>query len=575
MDQNRLPLFIAISAAILIGFQFILPHRPPHVPPPPVQAAALSQPGKPVEPGAAVATNAAAPVPRNVPRLTIDADRVKGSLSLLGARLDDIDLRDYHDTVSKSSPLVRLLEPSSDPLPSSIQLGWSASDGTKVPDDSTVWTSSGGDLTSAHPVTLTWDNGQGQVFRVDLSIDQNYMFSARQSVHNSGSKPVAVLPWQRARRDYVQPPASYSVLFEGIMGVSAGQTHQETYPSARKKADAADGVAYAGDDKGGWSGFIDKYWLTAVIPDQANVEHSQWYYSHDDGIDHYQISYQATAPQTVAPGGDAVTNSRLFVGAKEVHLLDHYENQDNVPLLSYAVDWGWFFFITKPFFYAIDFLFSVTGNFGVAILIFTLFVKLVFYPLASKSYESMGKMRLLAPKVQAARERFKDDPAKQQQAMMEVYKQEGVNPAAQLGGCLPMLLQIPVFFSLYKVILVTIEMRHAPFFGWIRDLSATDPTNVFNLFGLIPIDPSALSPLLHLGIWPLILGVTMFIQQKLNPPPPDPVQARMFQFMPVIFTFMMGRFPAGLVIYWCWNNTLTIAQQWWIQKHTTLKKAKA
>jgi YidC/Oxa1 family membrane protein insertase len=270
-----------------------------------------------------------------------------------------------------------------------------------------------------------------------------------------------------------------------------------------------------------------------------------------------------------------VTNSRLFVGAKEVHLLDHYENQDNVPLLSYAVDWGWFFFITKPFFYAIDFLFSVTGNFGVAILIFTLFVKLVFYPLASKSYESMGKMRLLAPKVQAARERFKDDPAKQQQAMMEVYKQEGVNPAAQLGGCLPMLLQIPVFFSLYKVILVTIEMRHAPFFGWIRDLSATDPTNVFNLFGLIPIDPSALSPLLHLGIWPLILGVTMFIQQKLNPPPPDPVQARMFQFMPVIFTFMMGRFPAGLVIYWCWNNTLTIAQQWWIQKHTTLKKAKA
>jgi YidC/Oxa1 family membrane protein insertase len=574
MDRNRLPLFIAISAAILIGFQFMLPHHPVKPPVPAAQPASLGQPVTPATPAVAGINSVPAAV-RNAPRVTIDAARVKGSLSLLGARLDDIDLRDYHDTVSKSSPLVRLLQPAGDPLPSSIQIGWSAADGTKVPDDSTTWISGGGDLTTGHPVALSWDNGQGQVFHIDLSVDENYMFSVRQSVHNSGQKPVSVLPWQRARRDYTQPPAAYSVLFEGLKGVADNKTHEQTYPAARKQATTAAGIAYAGDNTGGWSGFIDKYWLTAVIPDQSNAEHAQWYYSHDDGTDHYQISYQATAPQQVAPGADGVTTSRLFVGAKEVHLLDRYEVQGHIPLLSYSVDWGWFFFITKPFFYAIDFLFSLTGNFGVAILIFTLFVKLVFYPLASKSYESMGKMRLLAPKVAAARERYKDDPAKQQGAMMEVYKQEGVNPAAQLGGCLPMLLQIPVFFSLYKVILVTIEMRHAPFFGWIRDLSATDPTNVFNLFGLLPFDPSALSPTLHLGIWPLVLGVSMYIQQKLNPPPPDPVQARMFQFMPLIFTFMMGRFPAGLVIYWTWNNTLTIAQQWWIQKHTTLKKAKA
>ena len=295
-------------------------------------------------------------------------------------------------------------------------------------------------------------------------------------------------------------------------------------------------------------------------------------YNNDDGRDHYQVSYQASAPQHVAPGADASFDSRLFVGAKEVHLLDRYETQLHIPLLSYAVDWGRFFFLTKPFFYAIDWFYSVTGNFGIAILIFTVLVKIAFYPLAAKSYQSMGKMRLLAPKIQAARERHKDDPAKQQAAMMEVYKQEGISPAAQAGGCLPMLIQIPVFFSLYKVILVTIEMRQAPFFGWIHDLSATDPTNVFNLFGLIPFNPELISPTLHLGIWPVLLGVTMFFQQKLNPPPPDPVQARMFQFMPIIFTFMMGRFPAGLVIYWTWNNLLTMAQQWYIQRNVTLTK---
>jgi YidC/Oxa1 family membrane protein insertase len=573
MDRNRLLLFIFLSVAITFGFQYFMPGPPrhPHVTP----AAAVAPAAAPQAPGAAPGLPAAnaAPDTRSAPRVRIDAPRVEGSISLIGARVDDILLRDYRDTVSKTSPLVQILAPSDAAQPSSIQLGWAAGDGVKVPDQSTRWTSSGGDLTATHPVTLSWDNGQGLTFRIDLAVDRNYLFTAHQSVRNAGAKPVDVWPWQRVRRDYAPPAASYGVLFEGLIGVADGVTHEAAYSKAVSEGDKHDGVAYTNDGSGGWSGFTDKYWLTVLIPDQSVAVKNQWYHAKDDGIDHYQVSYQTTAPQHVAPGAEAGFDSRMFAGAKEVHLLDHYESE-HIPLLSYAVDWGWFFFLTKPFFYAIDWLFKLTGNFGIAIMIFTVLVKVAFYPLAAKSYQSMGKMRLLAPKIQAARERHKDDPAKQQAAMMEVYKEEGISPMAQAGGCLPLLIQIPVFFSLYKVILVTIEMRQAPFFGWIRDLSVTDPTNVFNLFGLLPFSPEALSPTLHLGIWPLLLGLTMFFQQKLNPPPPDPVQARMFQFMPIIFTFMMGRFPAGLVIYWTWNNLLTIGQQWHIQRNVKLDTVK-
>jgi YidC/Oxa1 family membrane protein insertase len=436
-----------------------------------------------------------------------------------------------------------------------------------MPDDGTVWTSSGGDVTATHPVTLTWDNGAGLTFAIELSVDQNYLFSVHQSVHNTGSAPVQLWPWQRVRRDYQPATAGYSVLFEGLLGVMDHQLHTMTYATVKSDADKHDGTAYDLSDTGGWAGFTDKYWLTALIPDQSVPVVTSWIHNKDDGIDHYQVSYAASSAEKLAPGGTASFDSRLFAGAKEVHLLDRYELHDHIPLLSYAVDWGHLFFLTKPFFYALDWLYSVFGNFGVAILIFTLGVKALFYPIAARSYRQMGKMRLLGPKVQQVRERYKDDPAKLQSEMMAVYKAENVNP---VSGCAPMLLQIPVFFALYKVILVTIEMRQAPFFGWIQDLSATDPTNIFNLFGLIPFDPSALSPMLHLGVWPLIMGATMYLQQKLNPPPPDPTQARMLQFMPLIFMFSMGRFPAGLVIYWSWNNTLTMAQQWYIQRQAKL-----
>ena len=567
MDQKRLPIFIAISFAILLGFQYLMPHRtaPLHTHP----AAQTSSAAGPAAPGQApaAANGTAVPPPANVPRLKIDAPRVSGSLSLLGARLDDLRLRDYHETVAKNSPLVRVLEPLTETQPNFVQFGWSAADGVKVPDDTTLWTSSGGDVTPGHPVTLSWDNGAGLAYSILLSIDDNYMFSARQSVHATGTASVQVWPWERVRRDYQPPTAGYSVLFEGLLGVVDNQLHTMTYAATKSAADKANGEGYTHAGPGGWAGFTDKYWLTALIPDQAVPMTTSWIHTNDAGIDHYQVSYATTDAEKIAPGATQSFDSRIFVGAKEVHLLDRYETQGHVPLLSYAVDWGHLFFLTKPFFYALDWLYSVFGNFGVAIMVFTLGVKLLFYPIAARSYRSMGKMRLLGPKIAQVRERYKDDPAKLQSEMMAVYKAENVSP---VSGCAPMLLQIPVFFALYKVILVTIEMRQAPFFGWVHDLSATDPTNIFTLFGLIPYDPTAFSPFLHLGIWPLVMGATMYLQQKLNPPPPDPAQARMLQFMPLIFMFSMGRFPAGLVIYWSWNNTLTMAQQWYIQRQAKL-----
>lgn len=394
------------------------------------------------------------------------------------------------------------------------------------------------------------------------------MFTAEQSVRNTGAEPVAVHPWARLRRDYKPVTAGYYILHEGLIGVLNGTLQEQTYDAAKSKGEKTQGVSLEETATGGWAGITDKYWLTALIPDQATQSEVRYRHLLENNADRYQVDFAATQPVTVAPGATAASTTRLFAGAKEVHLLDRYEHDLSIPRFDRAVDFGWFYFLTKPIFFALDWLYQVTGNFGVAILIFTVFAKLLFFPLANYSYRSMSKMRLLAPKMAEIKERLKDDPQAMQAATMKLYKTEAVNPAS---GCLPMLVQIPVFFSLYKVIFVTIEMRQAPFFGWIRDLSAVDPTNVFNLFGLLPFDPSHYSHYLHLGVWPLIMGVTMFVQQKLNPPPPDPVQAKLFQFMPIIFTFMLSGFPAGLVIYWSWNNLLTIVQQWTIMRRTRLK----
>jgi YidC/Oxa1 family membrane protein insertase len=576
MDQKRLFLAIAISLAILLGFQLlVVPHLPKPAPVTRVAESPLPgatpQEGSPASPagsGAAIPSAGSAAVPKTVPRLKIDAPRIQGSMSLLGARLDDLVLKDYREQIAPASPLVRLLEPRSDEHPYYIQYGWTAlpGDTVRLPDNDTVWAASAETLTPATPVTLSWDNGAGVTFRIELAVDDNYMFTVRQTVANATGAPVTLFPWSRIRRDYKPTVAGYYVLFEGLLGVVDGTLQETTYDKAKSEGDKHDGIAYDATAVGGWAGITDKYWLTSLIPDQSLS--SKVNFRRFEG-DRYQVDYITADPLTAPAGGEASMTTHAFAGAKVVSLLDQYQTRYHIPSFDKAVDFGWFYFLTKPIFFALDYLNVLFGNFGVAILVFTVLVKALFFPLANYSYRSMSKMKLLAPKMTAIRERFKDDPQKMQAEMMGLYKAEKVNPAS---GCLPMLVQIPVFFSLYKVIFVTIEMRQAPFFGWIHDLSQVDPTNVFNLFGLIPFNPAAYLPLLHLGAWPLIMGVTMFLQQKMNPPPPDPVQARLFQFMPIIFTFMMANFPAGLIIYWSWNNTLSVGQQWLIQRRTHLSK---
>ncbi len=570
MDQKRLITAIAISLAILVTFQLLLPKTARQ---PQQQQVALSRnvpsPPKVASPAYTGTEPEAVPPPKETPRVPINAPKVAGSVNLRGALLDDLVLRDYHEEVATSSPLVRVLEPQSDPEPNYIQYGWTSdTQGVKLPDDATVWTASGKELTQDAPLTLSWDNGAGLLFSITYTIDDNYMFGATQTVKNSSGAPVSLRPFERVRRDYQPVTAGFYILHEGPVGVFDGRLVDPSYATVKSEAEKHDGVAQTAQTTGGWGGITDKYWLTAAIPSQDTPETATFRYGPAaTGPVRYGAEFIATDAQVVAPGAQVSLASRAFAGAKVVTLLSHYEATEHVPLFSYAVDFGYFWFLTKPIFYALDWLNGVLGNFGLAIMVFTVAVKALFFPLANKSYRSMSKMKLLGPKMTALRERYKDDPTKLQTEMMGLYKAEKVNPAA---GCLPMVVQIPVFFSLYKVIFVTIEMRHAPFFGWVHDLSALDPTNVFNLFGLVPFDPTHLAPFLHLSAWTLIMGGTMYLQQQLNPPPPDPMQAKLFKFMPLIFMFMMGRFPAGLLIYWSWNNTLTVAQQWLIMRRTRM-----
>ena len=571
MDQKRFFIWIAISIAVLLGFQQFGKRLAPIPVSHPV--AAPQTPGTPPAPSATVGATpsdtGAAPVirPLDTPRLPIDAPRLQGSISLLGAKIDDLVLRDYHDTLDRHSPLVRLFEPSGEKQPYYAQFGWSAAaaSAVKLPNDATLWRASAPALRVGQPVTLSWDNGAGLTFQLLVSIDADYMFTVQQRVENTTAAPISVFPWSRIRRDYTPQVAGYYVLFEGMTGVLNGTLHELKYTTAKKDAPANDGVAAQYSGTGGWAGITDKYWLAALAPDQSTASTASFRSDKVASGDGYQVDFATNDAQLLPPHGQASIATHLFAGAKVVHIIERYQDAYKIPSFWKAVDFGLFWFLTRPFFYCIDYLYHLTGNFGIAILIFTVLVKALFFPLANKSYRSMSKMRDLGPKMAELRVRYKDEPARLQSEMLGIYKKEGVNPAS---GCLPMIIQIPVFFSLYKVIFVTIEMRQAPFFGWIRDLSAVDPTNVFNGFGLLPFDPTALAPALHLGIWPLFMGVTMFVQQKLNPPPPDPMQAKLFQFMPIMFTFMLARFPAGLVIYWSWNNLLTAAQQWLIMRQS-------
>ncbi len=550
MDQKRLFTAILISIAILLGYQLLARRYMPQPPQPAPHSeqAALNKTATPVEGGPAAGAPAAPSAP---PQVNAPAPEDRGSRgSWLGQparcphrrhRAERLSRDRCAELPRRASAATRLDQA---PVFRPVRLvGAGRRKYASVPGDDTLWTASAPELGAGQPVTLSWSNGQGLDFRIVLAIDDHYMLSVRQEVSNNTGEPVSLFPWARIRRDYTPETAGYYILFEGLLGVTHDRLQEYKYPQVRDDAKKKGGdIGYEDTSTGGWAGITDKYWLTAIIPDQTVATTVRFRYI-PGGDGHYQVDHVTQAPQTIAPGEASVLPTHLFAGAKVVTLLDHYESALGIPHFDKAVDFGWFYFLTKPIFYALDFLNGLLGNFGLAIMVFTISVKALFFPLANYSYRSMSKMRLLSPKVTALRERLKDDPQKMQSEMMALYRAEKVNPAS---GCLPMVVQIPVFFSLYKVIFVTIEMRQAPFFGWIHDLSQVDPTNIFTLFGLIPWDPTMISPLLHIGVWPLIMGATMFFQQKLNPPPPDPMQAKLFQFMPVIFTFMLARFPAGL-----------------------------
>ena len=580
MDQKRLFAAIALSIGILLLFDvYKRMNMPPEAPAPITQQAPAPAVPAPAASGAPVPANQvlttpspqeAAPAARTpARRIAIESPSVAGNLNLRGARLDDLVLLRHRETVDPGSPPVRLFAPRDSAAPYFAQWGWTAADGrTKVPDGDTDWQISGGPLAPGKPVTLTWNNGQGQIFEIQLTLDENYMFSAEQRMRNTGAELVAVLPWARIRRESTPKVEGFFILHEGFTGVVGGRLNEVTLADAKTEAQKRRGAAFEQEDAGGWVGITDKYWLAALMPaapDQP-MRAAYRFVSEAPGAagERWQVDIAAPVAQQIAPGAADGFKSRLFAGAKEVHLLDDYAARFGIKDFDKAIDFGWFYFMTKPFFYALDWLFRVFGNFGVAILVFTLAIKILFFPLASKAYKSMAKMKVLAPKMAELKERYKDDPQKAQVEMMALYRSEKVNPAS---GCLPILLQIPVFFALYKVLFVTIEMRHQPFFGWIKDLSAPDPTNLFNLFGLLPFDPAAWSSFLHMPAWALLMGVTMWVQQKLNPQPPDPIQAKIFAWMPIIFTFMLASFPAGLIIYWAWNNSLSVAQQYYIMRH--------
>ncbi len=571
MDQKNFVIAIVLSVLIIVGWQYAFPPAKAPVTPPAQQQQAGTTPGATPTPGAAgqgaVQPGAPAAQPTQVvsrtealalsPRVTFDTPELLGSITLKGARIDDVRLVKYRETVDPNSPPVAVLSPVGSAHPYYAEFGWSAADpSVKVPGPDTLWTASAPTVAPGKPVRLTWDNGQGLVFALDITLDDFFMFRVTQSVENKSDKPVTVYPWSLAVR-YGEPKADGTyILHEGPYGVFNGSLKEFSY------SDFKDKPKQSFSTTGGWVGITDKYWMATLVPDQKQKVDVTLQRTGNAPDQKYQIDF-VTPQKVVAPGTTASSESMLFAGAKIVRVISDYESRYSIEKFDLTIDWGWFSFFTRPLFWLLDWLYLHLGNFGLSILVLTVIVKALFFPLANKSYKAMSKMKALQPEMEKLKERFGEDRQRLNQEMMQLYRREKVNPAA---GCLPIMVQIPVFFALYKVLYTTIEMRHAPFYGWIKDLSAPDPLTILTGFGMFHWDIPQFLQFFNIGIWPLIMGVTMYLQQKLNPQPTDPVQARVFQFLPIMFTFMLAPFAAGLVIYWAWSNILSIAQQWTIMR---------
>ena len=557
-DQKNFFIAIVLSIAVLFAFQYLMPSAPQKVEPQPTTQTA--QPATTPQTIAPQSLTREEALKTAIHRLPIQSSSVKGSINLEGALFDDLTLVKYHATVDPKSPEIVLLSPQNTPHAYAAHFGWAGAQGS-LPNEKTLWQTNGGTLTPQTPVTLTWDNSEGLLFHQIISLDENYMFTITQKVTNTGTTPVSLAPQGSLARQGEPISSGFFILHEGPVGVFDGKLNDPSYDDLTKTGTLQNPKAT------GWFGLTDKYWLGALVPYPKAVITSSYSRQGTGEATLISANYQRD-PLALDPGKSIEVTDHFFAGAKVLNLLDGYEETIGMNHFDLAVDFGWFYFLTKPIFYALEFLKGILGNFGLAILALTVLIKLVFFPLANKSYESMARMKSLQPEIEKVRERYADDRMKTNEKVMELYKKDKVNP---LAGCLPMIIQIPVFFALYKVLFVSIEMRHAPFYGWIHDLSAPDPTTIFNLFGLIPWTPPSI---LMIGAWPIIMGATMFLQQKLSPPPADPVQAKLFLLMPIFFTYLLSQFPAGLVIYWAWNNTLSIAQQWVIMKRSERKRAR-
>ena len=488
-------------------------------------------------------------------RVSIENSNLAGSISLRGAIIDDIVLKNYRETLDKNSKPIVVLSPKKSDEGYFVESGWATTKSDiKVPDNNSIWQiKDGKKLTPTTPVTLEWNNREGIIFTKKIEVDNKYLFKITETIRNEKNKTIELFHYSQITKNTKPTTENFYILHEGLIGVVDKNLKEETYSTIEKEK-----KTYAG--KSGWFGITDKYWMSAIIPESGKSFKGEYSFANS-----YKANFIISEPTIANPQKSTSATLKIFIGAKEVYPIDNYTEIEKIDRFDLSIDWGWFYFITKPLFFVIDYIFKIVGNFGLAIIILTLIVRILFFPLNNYSFKSMAKMKVLQPETLRIKELYKDDVKRTQQEMMALYKREKVNP---LSGCLPILIQIPIFFAVYKMLFVTLEMRHAPFFGWIKDLSAADPTTIFNLFGLIPWNPPSF---LMIGVWPILMGITMYFQMKLNPTPPDPIQAKIFAFFPLIMTVMLATFPSGLVVYWTVSNVLTMAQQYYIMKKTTVK----
>ena len=488
-------------------------------------------------------------------RVSIENSNLAGSISLRGAIIDDIVLKNYRETLDKNSKPIVVLSPKKSDEGYFVESGWATTKSDiKVPDNNSIWQiKDGKKLTPTSPVTLEWNNREGIIFSKKIEVDNKYLFKITETIRNEKNKTIELFHYSQITKNTKPTTENFYILHEGLIGVVDKNLKEETYSTIEKEK-----KTYAG--KSGWFGITDKYWMSAIIPESGKSFKGEYSFANS-----YKANFIISEPTIANPQKSTSATLKIFIGAKEVYPIDNYTEIEKIDRFDLSIDWGWFYFITKPLFFVIDYIFKIVGNFGLAIIILTLIVRILFFPLNNYSFKSMAKMKVLQPETLRIKELYKDDVKRTQQEMMALYKREKVNP---LSGCLPILIQIPIFFAVYKMLFVTLEMRHAPFFGWIKDLSAADPTTIFNLFGLIPWNPPSF---LMIGVWPILMGITMYFQMKLNPTPPDPIQAKIFAFFPLIMTVMLATFPSGLVVYWTVSNVLTMAQQYYIMKKTTVK----